>query len=586
MSPCPAKRCLTIATLLGGWLAGSLPGFSSPLLEPPRIGLPAQSLVSQPRQTSYLTSVVVHPDRVRVARTQQVALGTGPQQVLFSDLPSGLDPASVRAAGTGTAQALIAGIEVRTVHLGAPAEANTRDLERRIRELEDRAKDLDDQNASWKLVRSMLNAAANTAGKAIGSALATKSFEPGNWSSLLSFIEQQDQRLAKNLTLAARGKRELTERLELLKRELAALQGFRARERREVQVLLDVTRAGDLALEITYDVFGASWSPSYDIALEPDLVRAKLSYRALVAQQTGEDWTDTRLTLSSGRPDLGVNPPEIGVWLLDAVQPLPERRSLARERSLLEVGEDQAQPSLPRSAPAAPEEKKLKTNEPAAETTATLEATIRTQGTAILLEAARPVTLPGDGRPRHVPIGNRVVAATCSYQVIPRFASSAYLTAELLNSTPWPLLAGQFRAHLGHDYVGSGELTEDIVPGATFSVAFGADRQIKVSRMVLKHLTGARGFIVNKRRRAEYAFKISLTNQKSLPIKLTIMEPLPMTRREDIVIGITGDASLPSAGQPADRVTWQLTLPAAGQKELIWGYWVEWPADLSISGLE
>lgn len=54
----------------------------------------------------------------------------------------------------------------------------------------------------------------------------------------------------------------------------------------------------DVSIELTYRVPGARWAPSYTLRIESD-AQAKLELRAVVAQQTGEDWSGATLTVST-----------------------------------------------------------------------------------------------------------------------------------------------------------------------------------------------------------------------------------------------------------------------------------------------
>ena len=348
---------------------------------------------------------------------------------------------------------------------------------------------------------------------------------------------------------------------------------------------MDVARAGDLNLELTYDVPGAAWAPTYDVVLDPGLTKAHLSYRAQVTQQTGEDWPDVRVALSSGRPDLGSAPPALGEWVLDVPAPRrAERRHSAKPRPGAGLGAAASPPAAKSTAQRDQAEEEADENlELPVEV---LEAGLRSQGTAVQFEAARAVTLPADGRPHQVPIGERDLPAIVSYRVVPRLSPHAYLTAVLENTTPWPLLAGSMRAHVGQDFVGTAALPDDVAPAATWSVSLGADRQIKVSRIVLKHLTGQRGFIVNKKRQSEYEFKVTLHNQKATPVKLEVVEPIPVSRREDIAVRLTGEAKAPAPKAPRGEVRWDVVLAPGERRDIVWGYVVEWPEDLGIAGLE
>lgn len=537
---------------------------------------------------SHVKAVMVYPDRARATRVRTVAVAPGPQEVVFTALPAELMAESVRASGTGTAQAAISGLDVRTIQLGAPAESRTRDLERRIREHDDRENDLGIEIDSLKLAQRFVRDALQGSGKILGATLASRSFDPKEWSGPLAIAENQDLRLSRAILKAQRAQRDAAEARKLLARELSALRGFRARSAKEVRVFVDVARAGDLDVEITYDVPGAAWQPTYDIVLDPGLAKATLSYRAQVTQRTGEDWPDVRVALSSGRPDLGAAPPSLGSWVLDRLVVHPYGDEKARRDRAAAAGAGRGEAMSPPAARSA--ESRSPADEPDAqaeeEPIAVLEAGMRQQGTAVQFEAARAVTLPADGRPHQVPIGERELAAHVSYRVVPRYSPHAYLTAELANSTPWPLLAGTVRAHVGQDFVGTAALPEDIAPAATWSVALGADRQIKVSRLVLKRMAGERGFIVNKRRQSEYEFKIALHNQKATPVALEVVEPVPVSRREEIKVRFTGQAKPPAPTAPQGELRWDVVLAPGEKREIVWGYAVEWPEDLQIAGLE
>jgi uncharacterized protein (TIGR02231 family) len=517
-----------------------------------------------------------------------LAVGAGPREIVFGDLPADLDQDSLRAAGRGTAQAAISGMEVREIQLGAPPEARTRELETRIRSLEDREKEAGAEIDSLHIAQKMVRTALAATGNVLGTSLASRSFDPKLWLGPLQLAETQDVRLSKAILALGRRQRDLAAERGLLARQLAALRGFQTRAAREARVFVDVAQAGKLDVELTYDVPRAAWSPTFDVTLQADLSHAKLAYFAQVTQQTGEDWQNARIALSSGRPDLGAAAPDIEQWVVDIAPEISRRSDDARFGAGAGAGGLGA--AMPASTPAqksARAEASEPEDAPQAELPmGTLDAGARTMGTSVQFEAARPVTLPADGRPHQVPIGDRTVAATASYRVVPRLSPHAYLTAEVVNTTPWPLLAGQLRAHLGGDFVGTTELPDDVAPAATFSVAFGADRQIKVARTVLSRTSGERGFLVNKRRRAEYGYKIALHNQKDVPVKLEILEPVPVSHREDVVVTLSGAARTALREGEPGAVTWTVNLPPGGRKEVSWGYAVEWPQDMRIAGLE
>ncbi|MBM3267966.1 MAG: mucoidy inhibitor MuiA family protein, partial [Candidatus Sericytochromatia bacterium] len=299
--------------VLRHWLPLSCAGI---LVAQPALAAPAPAV-----PTSQVAGVTVFPDRARVTRKLRMEVKPGARQAVFGALPADLDSESLRASGQGTALAAISGLEVRTVQLGAPPEGRTRDLERRIRGLDDQDRDLAAEIESHRLAQQALRAALANAGRVLGTALATGSFDPRQWLGPASLVSREDARLAKLILAAQRKQRELAGERDLLKRQLASLRGFQAKTAKAAVVFLDVTRAGRLDVTLTYDVPRAAWAPACDVTLGGDLGQARLAYHAKVTQQTGEDWQDTRVTLSSGRPDLGAAAPDLEEWFIGAEEP-------------------------------------------------------------------------------------------------------------------------------------------------------------------------------------------------------------------------------------------------------------------------
>ena len=69
-------------------------------------------------------------------------------------------------------------------------------------------------------------------------------------------------------------------------------------------------------ITIKYLVQEARWFPSYDIRAKNIQSPISITYKANVSQQSGEDWENVRLTISSGNPSQGGAKPIIKPWIL------------------------------------------------------------------------------------------------------------------------------------------------------------------------------------------------------------------------------------------------------------------------------
>ncbi|ETN79907.1 hypothetical protein NECAME_09517 [Necator americanus] len=74
--------------------------------------------------------------------------------------------------------------------------------------------------------------------------------------------------------------------------------------------------AGAVELFVSYQVYCASWKPAYDIravtTAEGEQENSiKLCYYGLVEQNTGDDWIDTDMVLSTASPSIGGCAPQL-----------------------------------------------------------------------------------------------------------------------------------------------------------------------------------------------------------------------------------------------------------------------------------
>ena len=122
---------------------------------------------------------------------------------------------------------------------------------------------------------------------------------------------------ANQLTLSAR-ERKIGERMTAINTKISEATAPKDTDAYKgklvIQVMCDV--AGTYPLEINYLTQGASWSPYYDLRADTSSGPISMMYKAQVTQNTGIDWKQVKLTLSSGTPNQSSQIPILVAWLL------------------------------------------------------------------------------------------------------------------------------------------------------------------------------------------------------------------------------------------------------------------------------
>lgn len=93
--------------------------------------------------------------------------------------------------------------------------------------------------------------------------------------------------------------------------------------RKHVELDLVATAASEIVIHLEYLVGAARWAPSYVARIDGDAV--SLEIRAVVAQDTGEDWTHVPLKLSTAEPERFSMLPELAAQRIGRRQHEPGR---------------------------------------------------------------------------------------------------------------------------------------------------------------------------------------------------------------------------------------------------------------------
>ena len=104
--------------------------------------------------------------------------------------------------------------------------------------------------------------------------------------------------------------------VRLMQQELQKVLGNENENKGEIILKLDNPNEAAIKLILKYNVSGAGWVPSYEIKAKNTSDALQFAYKAQVYQNTGEDWNDVKLILSTGNPNVNNDKPKIDTQYL------------------------------------------------------------------------------------------------------------------------------------------------------------------------------------------------------------------------------------------------------------------------------
>ena len=252
---------------------------------------------------SAITEVTVYPQGGQVTRQGTATVDAAGEHALsFVGLPMQLDTASFRATGSGPAGTRILSVEsTQEYHETAPEESLTR-LRDEIEQHERAIHLLDERDKMMAQQEQWLASLGEQSARSLAWGMARGTAKPSDASGLLAYTDEESQRLAAARQEIQRQRTETQRTLDARRRELARLSGAHQPDRLTAVVRIETAAAGEVTLNLSYLVYGAEWHPRYDARVDAAAAKVLLTQQALVTQNTGEDWRQVALALSTARP--------------------------------------------------------------------------------------------------------------------------------------------------------------------------------------------------------------------------------------------------------------------------------------------
>ena len=536
------------------------------------IALPAMASAAELQRlaaTARIAAVTVYPDRALTLRTATLNLKPGNYLISFENLPTLLQDDSVRVEGKGNARVTIAGLEVKRVFLEESGEQRVKALDEEIRVLELRSATLDTKKAGYSAQLAFLESIRVAWGERISKELAIGRPTATELNEASSLVGSGVAKVAEQTLDVDTEKQLIKAKIDALRRQRNEADGSGRKECKSVEVLIDVASPGSLTLELSTVLPQAGWVPAYDVRLATDAKSAELTFRAMVRQQTGEDWNNVDLTLSTARPAIGSAPPELYPWRIALYRLEPPRSKAVRYKA--------AAP-----APMMLERSQLAGDASAAEAPAMVEtALIGNEQSSVVFHIPRPLDIPSDGSQHGTVVAVEKLAVNMEFLAVPKLSPFVFLKSEIINQSAYPLLPGKVNTFAGNTFTGSSQLKK-IAAGEKFDLYFGVDDQVTVKREELKQNKEAGVFGSNQ---VTYRYRIELNNFRREPISVSLQDQLPVAGDEEIKVSLDNPSLKPDEQRSDGRITWKTPLKPGEKRELTFGILVEYPKERELTGL-
>lgn len=509
---------------------------------------------SQVRVDAENQHITVFHNRAQIDARIKTTVQAGTTKLLIGNVATTADPNSIQIGGKG--DVVIMGVKFKQNYLGnkkrsvlqdslkmAKAEFETVDVLVKVAENE----------------RIMLMANANVKNEKDGAT-------PEDLKEMLDFFRTKLTEIGTRQMQLVRQSKELQEKITRFQQQLGS-QGTNVNQPAgEIELTLTAKAFSNIELNLTYIANSAGWSPVYDIRAKDVKSNIELGYKANVFQNTGIDWKNIKLTLSTANPAEGGTKPELAAQYVNIFEPIlmPVRNS--REMKSMNAPQTMAMEAAPAQADVA--------------TTASFVNTVQTT-LAVNFEIALPYNINSGGNAEMVDIQNHSLPASFKYYVVPKYDKDAFLTAIITDWEKYNLLPGTANIYFEGTFVGTSDIAGGEVKDSLL-ISLGRDKKIISKRETIEEFKSRKN--VGSSIRESFGYRITLRNTKLEAINIIMEDQVPISQDSRIEVELE-DAKGADFNHETGKLTWKLTLQPQENKEVLLKYNVKYPKGKNIQGL-
>jgi TonB-dependent SusC/RagA subfamily outer membrane receptor len=396
-----------------------------------------------------------------------------------------------------------------------------------------------------------------------------------------------------------------------------------------LQVLNPVAATYDLT--ISYLTSSAYWNPSYDLRAENISSPIKLSYKAKLAQTSGIDWKQVKLSLSTAVPSQSNEAPILKTWFLKYIDPVEFLNKELKANSIQSLNYNQSNLSEVVVTGYATRKKDLKSFEDSddqlyivngkeinadefgkIDQRAIKSITVLKDKNAIALYGARaangvlivtlkdelgdyvavtdnqmsvtfdidiPYDIPDNGKEQNVELKQFTIPAFYKYYSVPKLDNNSYLLAEIPQWQKLNLLPGEANIIFENTYVGKSFIDPNSISD-TLNITLGNDKRVVVKKEKINDFSSVKFLGSNKKQ--IFTFEITVKNNKNEKMQMLLKDQYPISSNKDIEVELL-DSSKAEVNNETGVLTWRLELAPGENKKVRVSYSIKYPKDKTVN---
>ncbi len=571
--------------------------------------------------SSRISEVTVFLNGAQVFRKGSTSLKKGTTKLVFNDVSPYINPKSIQASSTNGA--LILDVK-HNIHYNEPPAVKVKVLPERIQKEIDQISDsllykqfeLEMVTAKKKNLlneKALITQNKTMRGEGRSDSLPVLMEAVKFYRVSLEEIEAKLFKVKMQEFQLKADNRKMKERLSELQRYNDHVDQPTPVKRKVHQVIVTVATDVETTsnIKINYLVSNAGWSPSYDLRAKDQSEPMQLTYKASVHQNTGEDWNNVKLTLSTFNQTSSLVLPSMASWeLVDEAEKRRRAQQLAQQNrnqyangvgylsvtdstmataaytyntslnttmttSFATVDNGQLFIEGPQGGYVAPP--KPKPDEDFKMQQAQTKNSTSTFSNVEFKIRSR-YSVSSDGENILMVISNNKLSSEFNHFSIPKVNKDAFLLARITDWEKMNLLKAKANIYFENTYVGETSI-DPMMLSDTMELALGREKAIFTSRKKIEDEEKKTNMGKNISR--EITIELVVKNNKNSTVNMILKDQIPITKQEGVEITLKKDDGA-KLEENTGTLKWNVKLAPKESKIIEFTYVIEYDKELDV----
>jgi uncharacterized protein (TIGR02231 family) len=532
------------------------------------------------RVKSTIKDATVYLTGAKLTSVATVSLASGNTEVIFDNLPVGINPSSMQIRFRNGSNANLLSAKFRTRYVETASTDN-----RVLRSMRDSIIDFNDKFSTFNNEREILKGEENLIAQnqnRIGTGK-DNSLSVNDLKELSLYYRTRLTEIKKRMHELVIEERKLREPFDELQKRYNELAQKKGKTSGEIVLAINSTTSQSLEIACIYIVGGARWTPQYDLRSEGTDKPLKLVYKAAITQNCGLDWSEIKLQVSTANPNISNERPILTPQYLDyqVIRAYANQNQQELAKKSKEQERDMSRSNTYNLAQAPRASGEVINNNDDFQDFGTPVSSDEAMEVAAIFDVALSQSIPSDGEEHIVRVQESDMKAIYEYHSVPKVDPAAFLLAKVTDYGQYHLLPGRASIFYQDTYVGQSMIDPRTV-GDTLLLSLGRDEAITIKRTKPVDVKSEKK-IIGDTKKEVIEYEITIKNNKRAPISIEILDQVPISRQKDIEIEVD-EKKLSNAEYNATygKLLWKVNIEGNSSKKIRFGYTLKYPKNQTI----